>query len=108
MARALMGRPELLLLDEPAAGLDLGARERLLGRLGSLTADAEVPPLVLVTHHLEEIPSGITHGALVARGRLLASGPVDEVLTAPGVSACFGVGVDVGRDRDRWWSRPAG
>ncbi len=108
VARALMGRPELLLLDEPAAGLDLGARERLLARLGSLAADAAVPPLVLVTHHLEEIPPGITHGALVAQGRLLACGPVDEVLTAPGVSACFGVRVEVGRERGRWWSRAAG
>ena len=68
LARALMGRPELLLLDEPAAGLDLGARERLLGRLGSLAADPTVPPLVLVTHHVEEIPSGMTHAALLAPG----------------------------------------
>ncbi|HEX4082626.1 MAG TPA: ATP-binding cassette domain-containing protein, partial [Acidimicrobiales bacterium] len=65
LARALMSRPELLLLDEPAAGLDLGARERLVGRLGRLNADPDVPPVVLVTHHAEEIPPGTTHAALV-------------------------------------------
>ena len=70
LARALMAEPELLLMDEPAAGLDLGARERLLARLSDLAADPEVPPLVLVTHHLEEIPAGVTHAALVARGDL--------------------------------------
>ena len=107
LARALMGRPELLLLDEPAAGLDLGARERLLARLGDLAGDPAVPPLVLVTHHIEEIPPGITHAALVAGGRLLATGPIDEVLTDGAVSACFGVEVRVGRTEGRWWSRAA-
>ena len=75
LARALMGRPELLLLDEPAAGLDLGARERLVSRLGGLAADPECPPMVLVTHHCEEIPRGFTHAGLVRQGRLLAAGP---------------------------------
>ena len=65
LARALMANPELLLMDEPAAGLDLGARERLLARLADLAADPAVPPLVLVTHHLEEIPPGVTHAALL-------------------------------------------
>lgn len=108
LARALMGRPELLLLDEPAAGLDLGARERLLTRLGALALDAAVPPVVLVTHHAEEIPPGITHAALVAGGRLAASGPVDEVLTGAAVSDCFGIRVEVGRAQGRWWSRATG
>ena len=65
LARALMGDPELLLLDEPFAGLDLGARERLLARLARLAADAASPPMVLVTHHCEEIPPGFTHAGLV-------------------------------------------
>ena len=64
-----MGRPELLLMDEPAAGLDLGARERLLGRLAALAGDPAVPPLVLVTHHVEEIPPGVTHAALMREAR---------------------------------------
>ncbi len=105
LARALMGRPELLLLDEPAAGLDLGAREQLVGRLAALAADPTVPPWVLVTHHAEEIPPGTTHAALVRAGRLLAAGPLDEVLTAEAVSSCFGVEVAVGCDGGRWWAR---
>jgi iron complex transport system ATP-binding protein len=102
LARALMGRPELLLMDEPAAGLDLGARERLLDRLAALAADPAVPPLVLVTHHVEEIPPGVTHAALLTGGRLLSAGPVDEVLRAEPVSAAFGVAVTVGRRDGRW------
>lgn len=102
IARALMCPAELLLFDEPAAGLDLGARERLVGRLGSLAADRDVPAVVLVTHHLEEVPPGFTHAALLSGGRLLAAGALDEVLTAPLVSACFGVAVDVERSRSRW------
>jgi iron complex transport system ATP-binding protein len=105
LARALMGRPELLLLDEPAAGLDLGARERLVSRLGALAADPGTPPLVLVTHHVEEIPPGVTHAALVRDGRLVAQGPVDEVLTSAAVSACFALPVEVGQRDGRWWAR---
>jgi iron complex transport system ATP-binding protein len=105
LARALMGRPELLLMDEPAAGLDLGARERLLGRLAELAADPDVPPLVLVTHHLEEIPPGVTHAALLRGARLLAAGPVDEVLTGDAVSDAFGIAVDVERRGGRWAAR---
>jgi iron complex transport system ATP-binding protein len=102
IARALMCRAELLLFDEPAAGLDLGARERLVTRLAALAADPDVPAIVLVTHHLEEVPPGFTHGALVTGGRLLAAGPLEDVLTGPRVSACFGVAVDVERRHDRW------
>ena len=105
LARALMGSPELLLMDEPAAGLDLGARERLLTRLASLAADPEVPPLVLVTHHLEELPPGMTHAALIRGARLVASGPVDEVLTGDNVSDAFGVDVVVDRRDGRWSAR---
>lgn len=105
LARALMSRPELLLLDEPAAGLDLGARERLVTHLARLVADPSVPPLVLVTHHAEEIPPGTTHAGLMRDGRLVAAGPLEEVLTSAAVSDCFGLEVTVGRDNGRWWSR---
>jgi iron complex transport system ATP-binding protein len=105
LARALMGRPELLLLDEPAAGLDMGARERLLGVLGTLAADPSASPLAMVTHHTEEIPPGFTHAVLLSAGRIVASGPLEMALTSAAVSECFGVQVSVGRDGERWWSR---
>jgi iron complex transport system ATP-binding protein len=105
LARALMSRPELLLLDEPAAGLDLGARERLVSRLGVLAADPASPPIVLVTHHCEEIPRGFTHAGLVRQGKLVAAGPLEEGVTSSLVSRCFDVAVTVGRGEGRWWSR---
>jgi iron complex transport system ATP-binding protein len=105
LARALMGRPELLLLDEPAAGLDLGAREQLVARLGDLARDPSTAPTVLVTHHVEEIPPGFTHAGLLAGGRLRAVGTLAEVLTSEKVSAAFGVRVSVGHEDGRWWSR---
>ena len=105
LARALMSDPELILLDEPFAGLDLGARERLLVRLTSLAADPASPPVVLVTHHCEEIPPGFTHGALVAGGALVGAGRLAEVVTSARVSACFGLAVTVGCTDGRWWSR---
>ena len=107
LARALMSDPELVLLDEPFAGLDLGARERLLLQLGAVASDPAGPPVVLVTHHCEEIPPGFTHGGLVSRGRLTAAGPVDGVMTSAQVSACFRVPVAVGCTDGRWWSRAA-
>ncbi len=108
LARALMADPELLLMDEPAAGLDLGARERLLAHLADLAADPAVPPLVLVTHHLEEIPPGVTHAALLRGAALVGSGPVADVLTGEAVSAAFGVPVVVERRDGRWTARSAG
>ena len=105
LARALMGDPELILMDEPAAGLDLGAREGLLGRLAALAGDPGVPPLILVTHHLEELPPGVTHAALLRSGRLVVTGPVDEVLTDASVSDAFGVSVTVERRGGRWSAR---
>jgi iron complex transport system ATP-binding protein len=105
LARALMADPELLLMDEPAAGLDLGARERLLSRLADLAADPSVPPLVLVTHHLEEIPPGMTHAALLRGAALVGSGPVADVLTGESVSEAFGVPVVVERREERWTAR---
>jgi iron complex transport system ATP-binding protein len=105
LARALMAEPELVLMDEPAAGLDLGARERLLRRLASLAADPAVPPLVFVTHHLEEIPPGVTHAALLRRGRLVAAGPIHDVLSREAVSCAFEVDVVVEHRDDRWVAR---
>ena len=100
-----MADPELLLMDEPAAGLDLGAREQLVARLADLAADPTVPPLVLVTHHLEEIPPGVTHAALLRGGAMVGSGPVAEVLTGEAVSRAFGVSVVVERSDGRWTAR---
>lgn len=105
LSRALMGKPELLLLDEPAAGLDLGARERLVARLDRLAGDPSVPPMVLVTHHLEELPAGITHVALLRAGRMVAAGPVEEVLADGPVSDSFGIAVAVERSEGRWSAR---
>lgn len=105
MARSLMPSPELILLDEPAAGLDLASRERLIARIGSLAADPTMPAIVLVTHHLEEIPAGFTHGLLLAEGRVLAAGAIEDVLTSPLVSKCFGVSVHVEMNGGRWWAR---
>jgi iron complex transport system ATP-binding protein len=105
LARALMGRPDLLLFDEPAAGLDLGNRERLVARLASLAADPAAPAMALVTHHLEEVPPGVTHALLLRGGRLTASGPVDAVMTSETLSRCFGLPVAVERLDGRWWGR---
>ncbi|HEX4162951.1 MAG TPA: ATP-binding cassette domain-containing protein [Acidimicrobiales bacterium] len=105
LARALMSEPELVLLDEPFAGLDLGARERLLLRLRTLASDAGSPPVVLVTHHCEEIPPGFTHAGLMRAGRLISAGPLGDVITSQHVSACFDVDVAVGSSDGRWWSR---
>ena len=89
IARALMVDPELLLLDEPAAGLDLGGREKLVRLLGHLASDPVAPASVMVTHHVEEIPPGITHAMLLKKGRIVASGPAREVLTEPLMSEAF-------------------
>jgi iron complex transport system ATP-binding protein len=108
LARALMAAPDLLLLDEPAAGLDLGARERLLDRLAYLAGDPGIPPLVLVTHHLEEIPAGIGHVALLREGRLVAAGEIHRTLTSGTVSSAFDVDVIVEERDARWRVRSAG
>jgi iron complex transport system ATP-binding protein len=105
IARALMSDPELLLLDEPAAGLDLGGREELVSALAELAADRRSPVLVLVTHHVEEIPPGFTHLLLLADGRVHAAGPVDEVLTSENLSGAFGTPLQVDRVDDRWTAR---
>ena len=105
LARALMTDPELLLLDEPAAGLDLGAREALLRLLTRLSTAAGSPPSVLVTHHVEEIPVGTTHALLLSRGRVVAAGPVADVLTGPLLTQTFGIPLQVATQDGRWMAR---
>jgi iron complex transport system ATP-binding protein len=89
IARALMTDPELLLLDEPAAGLDLGGREDLIRRLSDLAADPDAPAMVLVTHHVEEIPPGFTHAMLMRDGGVVASGLLRDVMTGDNLSKTF-------------------
>jgi iron complex transport system ATP-binding protein len=105
IARALMPDPELLLLDEPAAGLDLGAREDLVRRLGALAADPAAPVTVLVTHHVEEVPAGFTHALLLRDGGVVAAGRLDEVLADGPLSDTFGLPLAVERAGGRWWAR---
>jgi iron complex transport system ATP-binding protein len=105
IARALMTDPELLLLDEPAAGLDLGGRETLVRDLAELASDRRSPVLVLVTHHVEEIPPGFTHGLLLRRGRVVASGPLGDVLTDDTLSATFDLPLEVSSSGNRWAAR---
>src|ERR1700758_4230839 len=107
IARAMMPDPEMLLLDEPAAGLDLGGREDLLRRLSALAHNPKAPMMVLVTHHVEEVPDGFTHAMLLRRGAVLTAGPIDEVFTAKNLSRCFGVPLQIERHENRWraWAR---
>ncbi|MFT4167070.1 MAG: ABC transporter ATP-binding protein [Microlunatus sp.] len=105
IARALMTDPELLLLDEPAAGLDLSGREALVRTLGELAQDPYAPASVLVTHHVEEIPLGVTHALLLKKGRVVAAGPIEETLTADNLSATFDLPLALTRTDGRWAAR---
>jgi iron complex transport system ATP-binding protein len=105
IARALMADPELLLLDEPAAGLDLGGREDLVSTLSVLAADPAAPATVLVSHHVEEIPPGFTHALLLREGAVVASGPMAEVVTEESLSATFGLPLVVRREAGRFSAR---
>ena len=108
LARALMTDPELLLLDEPAAGLDLGAREALLRTLSRLADDEDAPALVLVSHHVEEVPAGFTHALLLRDGCVVAAGPIDGILRSAALSECFGLPLLVFRHHDgRYTARAA-
>ncbi len=105
ISRALMADPELLLLDEPAAGLDVGGREDLLRRFAQFSNDPTAPASVLVTHHIEEIPIGTTHAILLKEGKIAVSGPVHSVITTEHVSAVFGLPIEVVHESSRFFAR---
>jgi iron complex transport system ATP-binding protein len=107
LARALFSDPELLILDEPASGLDLPAREALIDALEAVPAAPSAPTTIVATHHLEEVPPSTTHAALLRDGRLVASGDVEGVLTPEQLQECFGIAVEVGRRGPRWWATGA-
>jgi iron complex transport system ATP-binding protein len=102
VARALMANPGLLVLDEPTAGLDVGGREMLVATLASLAKDRGTPPIILVTHHINEIPPGFTHVLLLAGGQRLAAGRLTETLNDDALSRCFGLKLRVEMRGDRW------
>ena len=105
IARALMIDPELLLLDEPTAGLDMGGREDLLMRFAQFASDERAPATLTVTHHIEEIPAGTTHALLLKDGQIAVSGPVDQVITSEHISAVFNVKMEVTRSNGRFFAR---
>lgn len=105
LARTLMPDPELLLLDEPMAGLDLGGREDLVATLRDLAVDRASPPMVLVTHHLDELPPGFTHALLLREGSVQDAGPLEATLDSAALSACFDRPLTVSRDGARWSAR---
>ena len=107
IARALICEPQLLLLDEPSTGLDIAAREQLLETIDLLTETHPEVASVLVTHHLEELPSSTTHALLLADGRVVAAGAAADALTSDNVSAAFDHPIDVGFDGGRWTARAA-
>jgi len=100
IGRSVMTDPELLLLDEPAASLDLGAREELVQLLGEYASTAEAPAMIMVTHHVEEIPAGFTHALLLSAGRIHAAGPIAEVITGERLSEAFGLPLVVSTSED--------
>ncbi|AJK68644.1 ABC transporter ATP-binding protein [Corynebacterium marinum] len=105
VARALMTNPELLILDEPGAGMDLGGREDLVGYLGDLALDPDAPAIVMITHHVEEIPFGFTHAMLLDDGEVVAQGLIDTVLTSENLSKTFHQPIDVSRIGERYFAR---
>ncbi len=105
IARALMTDPELLLLDEPAAGLDVSGREALVQTLSDLAQDPMAPASILVTHHVEEIPRGVTHALLMRKGKIVAAGPLGETLTSANMSEAFDMALTIGNDEGRWMAR---
>ena len=102
-----MADPELLLLDEPGAGLDLAGREDLIERLERLAADPRAPGLVLITHHVEEIPPGFTHALVISSGRVVASGPLAAVLTSATLTTAFDFPIEVSHESGRYFARRA-
>ncbi len=107
IGRALMTDPELLLLDEPGAGLDLAGREELLSALSELAGDRRSPALVLVTHHVEEIPPNFTHAMLLRDGHVVAQGPLRDTLTSRNLSTAYAMDVELHAFGGRWTARGA-
>ncbi len=107
IARAVMTDPELLLLDEPTASLDLGAREELLGLLGGYAQEETTPAMIMVTHHVEEIPVGFTHVLLLREGGVVAQGPIGETLTSENLEATFGMPIALSSEGGRFAARAA-
>ena len=111
LARALMNEPGIVVFDEPSARLDLGGREHLVNALTELTTDPAAPPLVLVTHHVDEVPPGMTHAMLLREGKVLIAGEIDDVLTAEALSECFAMPLVLERRSDgrlTAWSKRSG
>jgi iron complex transport system ATP-binding protein len=100
-----MTDPELLLLDEPSAGLDLGMREELMSMLSAFASNPGAPAIIMVTHHVEEIPRGFTHALLLRDGAAIAQGPINEIITGANLSRAFGVTVDVDNHSGRFSAR---
>ncbi|MGW8483666.1 ABC transporter ATP-binding protein [Microbacterium sp. NPDC055903] len=107
IARAVMTDPELLLLDEPTASLDLGSREELLSLLSGYASSPTTPAMVMVTHHVEEIPVGFTHVLLIRDGAVVAAGPIQETLTEANLSSAFGMRIALSADGGRYAARAA-
>jgi len=105
LARTLMNEPGIVLFDEPTAGLDVGGREELVADLSAWAADADRPPLVLVTHHLEEIPPGFTHALVLSNGKVAANGPIDETVTSDVLSKAFDLPLHVTANDGRFTAR---
>ena len=105
IARSVMTDPEILLLDEPAASLDLGARESLLQLLSGYAQEPNSPAIIMVTHHVEEIPLGFTHVLLLSGGKIVSAGPIGEALTAEALSETFGLNVEVTETEGRYSAR---
>ncbi|MFJ2541538.1 ABC transporter ATP-binding protein [Microbacterium sp. NPDC087589] len=107
IARAVMTDPELLLLDEPTASLDLGSREELLALLSGYASSPTTPAMLMVTHHVEEIPVGFTHVLLMREGRIVAAGPIAETLTADSLTETFGMPIVLSSEDGRYAARAA-
>ena len=105
IARAVMPDPELLLLDEPVASLDLAAREQTIKIISAYASSPEAPAIVMVTHHLEEIPAGFTHALIMSAGKVFAAGPIETTITSDKISEAFGMAITVDSVDNRYRAR---